>query len=119
MPISESLLNRRVHVLRLVVSRTITGDQASKRSRWRRNQRIRITRNTKGEGAGISDAGLLVVSTHKGFALPTTGIEAGDILIDTKTGEMYEVKFVDGRPGGVSGHHLEIYMNHAGIGGVS
>jgi len=119
MPIPESLLDRRVHVLRLVVSRTSTGDQASKRSRWRRNQKIRICRNTKNEPSGITDAGLIVTSTHKGFTLSTSGIETGDILVDTMSGEMYEVKFVDGRPGGMSGHHLEIYMNHAGVGGGS
>lgn len=119
MAISEGLLDRRVHVLRLVVSRTSTGDQQSKRSSWRRNQKIRICRNTKAEPSGITSAGLIVTSTHKGFALPTSGIKSGDILVDRKSGEMYEVKYVDGRPGGVSGHHLEIYMNHAGVGGAS
>lgn len=119
MALPATLLDRRVHVLRLVISRTVTGDQATKRSRWRRRQPIRICRNTKADPSGIGDAGFLVSSTHKGFALPESGIEAGDILVDTSTGEMYEVKYVDGRPGGVTGHHLEIYMNHAGVGGVS
>ena len=119
MPIPEAMLNRRVNVLRLVVSRTTTGDQQTKRSSWRRDQKIRICRNYKAEPSGITNAGLIVTSTHKGFALPEAGIASGDILVDTMTGEMYEVKFVDRRPGGVSGHHTEIYMNHAGVGGAS
>jgi len=117
--ISESLLNRRVHVLRLVVSITATGDQANKRSKWRRGQKIRICRNTDENPQGLHDAGMILSSSHKGFMLPTAGVEKGDILVDTLSGEMYEVLYVDGRPGGLSGHHLEVYMNHAGMTAVS
>jgi len=120
MAISESLLNRRVSIARLVAEvLTAEGDLSSERSTLKRNRPIRICRNQQDAYTGHGEAGVIFSSTHKGFMLPSEGVRKGDFLTDKLSGEMYEVTFVDGRPGGRSDHHVEIYMDWVDIGGVS
>lgn len=118
MAIKIGLLPERVSVARVPdQARTATGDIATGPRLVHSDVAIRITQN-KGE-ATLGIGGVVGSSSHLGFTLPTADIRVDDILTQAVTGETFIVRFVDGRPGGVKGHHKQVYMDQYGVGGYS
>lgn len=118
MPIKRGLLPERVSIARIPDQAvTATGDIATGPQLVDTSEPIRITSN-KGE-ATLGIGGVIGTSSHLAFMLPTANVQVDDILTSVVTGETFIVRFVDDRPGGVKGHHKQVYMDAYGIGGYS
>lgn len=118
MPIKRGLLPERVSIARVPDQAvTATGDIATGPQLTSTSEPIRITSN-KGD-AVLGVGGVIGTSSHLAFMLPTANVLVDDILTTQVKGETFIVRFVDDRPGGVKGHHKQVYMDAYGIGGYS
>ena len=118
MAIKRGLLPERVSIARVPSqAATATGDIATGPQLVDASEPVRITSNKGGATLGIG--GVIGTSSHLAFMLPTANVQVDDILTSVVTGETIIVRFADDRPGGVKGHHKQIYMDSYGAGGYS
>ena len=118
MAIKAGLLPERVSIARVPAqATTATGDIATGPRLVDASEPVRITSNKGSAALGIG--GAIGLSSHLAFMLPTANVRVDDILTQAVTGEAFIVRYVDGRPGGVKGHHKQVYMDAYGQGGYS
>lgn len=74
--------------------------------------KIRIYQNDDfgGRTGQIEEQGVVAASSHKAVMGPTEDVEAGDIITDNSTAEVFTVNLVDSMPAGHSGSHRELWL---------
>ena len=121
MPIPEKLLNESVVIRRIAKTITGSGDIEQESSEILTDVPMRIVNNDKFKTFGqTTEIGEWVNCSHLGFCVHSLDILKGD-FVDTSlvrhigssvqaTAISYRVLYVEWNPGGVSNHHMELYL---------
>lgn len=74
--------------------------------------KVRIYQNDDfgGRTGKTEEQGIVAASSHKGVVGPNEDVEAGDIITDNSTAEVFVVNLVDSMPAGHSGSHKELWL---------
>lgn len=107
--IPQRLLVSVASVQRASQTATSTGDMSQTLTTVLSNVLIRVTLNDRMITYGrTGEQGENVVVSHIGFVLPTSIIVKGDFV--TVGLEQFKVLYVEDNPGGITGHHKELYL---------
>jgi len=118
-PIRLKILNKRVTIVSIGNTIGSTGSVSGGDTTVYSNLPIRITK-AKGDN-NVKDLGISASSNYLGFiqceltinnVVTTIVIKTGYIVIDGSV--RYKVDYVDSAPGGLEGHHQELYMSTLG-----
>jgi hypothetical protein len=112
----ERLYNKYVDIVDDVDTKTSTGDVEKGDVIIYSNIKCRITNNAQYSNDNISPVGYIDSSSHIMFCYPNyPNIKKGVYVVDRIKSKKYIVEFVDDEPGGVSDHHLEIFLRFSNV----
>lgn len=112
--IKQSLLNRTVNIYRNISTKSPSGDKQKNEVINIVNLKVRIDTNTIDSKTYNDKFGQeVIVSSHIMFCNSDLDIIDDDIVKEGT--DKYIVVFVNKNPGGVIGHHMEVFINYSNL----